>query len=228
MNVKEFAAMMDDVVGKTLTQAYTDHAMTGLTCERKQRAFRYVLCNGYFKLGVDCYGGQVGCWWTGALSLKPHELVLGDMRDICYEKAFCCQVREFLWSCVHRMNDMAGKHRCSGFVWPAVRPIEEYVEAGNVDVFAGAVSEIYADEQAEFSEESDIGLGDVSAQEDTVPDEPKKKKLFFGRKRRGSSESECEGENDADDIASLGDDHVHPEFAADYFKGESLDELEGV
>lgn len=245
--------MMNGVVGKVIVQAYMDNdEMDSLECTRSQRAFKYSIGNGYFKLLVECYGGEIGCAWTGALSLKPHELVLGNAKDLCYEKAFCCQVCEFLWACIHKMNELAAKRRCSGFTWPAIRPLEEYVEAGHVEEFApkgDADMGIDADAEAERRYQQDDPTLDDEVLEvmeeaaefdgDKVEPDPaldgflsgndggKKKRHIFGRKGKDDGE---------DEIASMGDDHVHPELAEGYFDdksgnmetAETLDDLEGV
>lgn len=242
--------MMNGVVGKVIAQAYMDNdEMDSLECTRSQRAFKYSIGNGYFKLLVECYGGEIGCAWTGALSLKPHELVLGNAKDLCYEKAFCCQVREFLWACIHKMNELAAKRRCSGFTWPAIRPLEEYVEAGHVEEFAPKEDmDANADAEAERRYQQDDQTLDDEVLEamqeaaesggdefepdpalDTfVADNGKaKRKRIFGRKAK---------DNEGDEIAGMGDDHVHPELAEGYFDDKSggldgadtLDELRDI
>lgn len=251
MNTKEFAVMMDDVVGKVFTQAYVGNDMHSLNCERIQRGFKYVIGNGYFKLGVECYGGQLGCWWTGALSLREHELVLGEMRDICYEKAFCCQVREFLWACVHKMNALADKRRCSGFVWPAIRPIEEYVEAGNTDAFVPdaetiadnygtdePIDEDYIEEDAadELTLEDEITAAMRTAAESdgeteqTMPKDEGLDGFISGgkKKKKKGFFGRRKADDEPDDIESMGDDHVHPELAGGYFNKhvEPMEEAE--
>lgn len=244
--------MMDGVVGKVIAQAYMDgNEMDSLECTRSQRSFKYSIGNGYFKLLVECYGGEIGCVWTGALSLKPHELVLGNAKELCYEKAFCCQVREFLWACIHKMNELAAKRRCSGFTWPAIRPLEEYVEAGRVEEFApkdDADMDIDVDAEAERRYQRDEPTLDDEVLEameeaaesggDKVEPDPafdtfvsgngrEKKRRIFGRKTK---------DGEKDEISSIGDDHVHPELAEGYFddksgnmgSAETLDDLEGV
>lgn len=249
MNTKDFSVMMDRVVGKVLTQAYIGNGMHSLNCERTQRAFKYVISNGYFKIGVECYGGQIGCWWTGALSLRPHELVLGEMRDICYEKAFCSQVQEFLWACVHKMNALADKRRCSVFSWPAIRPIEEYVEAGGTEAFTPSeetIEEAYGDDMigddVVVEEEIDgMTLDDEVAAamsaaaesdgDELAPDPALDSFLSGNKKKRHGIFGRKKTDTGSDEIASMGDDHVHQELAEDFFEDkfgdiDSADTLE--
>lgn len=146
MNRKEFMEAVDKMAAEVVGQAYaTAKELNSLSCERGQRRMKCVVGNGYIKIGFESAGGAVGCWWSSALSMKPHEKVLYEFKDGDNHDCVVAGLREYFWSMIHKANEFSSKRKLSGFAFPVMRDFSEYdveisvasEELVDIDVSAG-------------------------------------------------------------------------------------------
>lgn len=176
MNRKEFLEAVDKMTAEVVAQAYasTDNGFNILSCERVQRRFKGIIGNGYIKLGFEGAGGSVGCWWTSALSVKPHEKVLYEFDQNDNHDAVVSCLREYFWSVIHKAAAFAAKRKLSGFVLPNMRDFSEYeVEMPVYRADETGVRQVDGDMASTLSPDNAdvIDAGDGAFENDTLEDE---------------------------------------------------------
>lgn len=181
MNKKEFMAAADKTVADVVSQAYVTTNMTKMDARRDKNSFSYGIGNGYVNMRIAGLSGSLGVAQSGVLSVSPREMDFYDYDPNDNHEAVLLQLREFLWAMMHKAEEHASKRRLAGFVFPAIRPLEEYITdipvsddsadiVGDVDDtddirVADNVEESYADD-AEVCE----GDNDVSTSVDSLAD----------------------------------------------------------
>lgn len=175
MNRKEFLEAVDKMTAEVVAQAYAsmDNGFNILSCERMQRRFKGIIGNGYIKLGFEGAGGSVGCWWTSALSVKPHEKVLYEYDQNDNHNAVVSCLREYFWSVIHKAAAFAAKRKLSGFVLPDMRDFSEYEVEMPVHDGEESVHRVDGDTASTLSPDSAdaIAADDDAFEHETLEDE---------------------------------------------------------
>lgn len=176
MNKKEFMAAADKTVVDVVSQAYMTTNMTKMDARRGKNSFSfsYGIGNGYVSIRIEGLSGSLGIAYSGALSVVPREMDFYDYDANDNHEAVLLQLREFLWAVMHKAEEHASKHRLAGFVFPAVRPLEEYImnipisddNINNVD----NVDDVNGAEMSDGSEESydEVVSADVCEEDSDV------------------------------------------------------------